>query len=80
MEQTSGRPSDTGDRAGGGNSPPLMPPAHEIILLLLKAERLSSAATQAIEAGDSATAALMTAEMMAALKEARQIAERMRAL
>lgn len=48
-------------------------------MLLLKAERLSGAATQAIHAGDTATAARMSAEAQAAIREAIEFAERARA-
>lgn len=56
-----------------------MPPQDRLIILLLRAECLSVAATKALQAGNRATAARMRAEMEAAIKEAREIAERMRA-
>ncbi len=48
-------------------------------MLLLRVDCLSGAATKALEAGDHVTAARMAAEMKAATKEAREIAERMQA-
>lgn len=57
-----------------------MPPRDKMIMLLLRANCLADAALKAFEAGDQATAARMTAEMQAAIKEAREIAEGMRAL
>lgn len=79
MEQPSDRPGNTGSREGSGDPPPLIPLWQEMAILTLKAERLMSAALQAIEAGDQATAARMVAEAHAASKEAIAFAERARA-
>lgn len=48
-----------------------------MIMLTLEADAAQDAVTEAVEAGDSATALLMTAQMQAKLKEAREINERL---
>lgn len=49
-------------------------------MLLLRVECLAGNVATAVQAGDSATATRLTVEMMAAIKEAKEMSERMRAL
>jgi hypothetical protein len=48
-------------------------------MLMMKVECYTSAAEKAIKAGDSATAARATADIKAAIQQAKELAERARA-
>lgn len=67
-----------GDKSDGRPSP-VVPLVHQQIMLLMRADCLSGAAKQALEAGDEVTAALMIAGAIEAFQEARELAERARA-
>lgn len=78
MEQPRNRSEHTGSGSSDGDSSPLIPLWQEISLLLLKVERLTTAAAQALQAGDEATAVQMTAEAQKVAREAKEFAERAR--
>lgn len=68
---------NSGGNAGNGDSP-VVPPWQQQVILLMRVECLFGAAQKAIEGGDEATAARMTAEAIETIGEARRLAERAR--
>ena len=80
MEHGIGGSSNQRSDASDGNSTPnVIPVWQEISILLFKIERLATGAAQAIESGDKAAAASLTAKANEAIREAKAFAERARA-
>ncbi len=67
--------ADSGGSDTGYSIPPLVPPWQQQVMLLLRVECLFGAAQKALQAGDEATAARMTAEALETIREARELAE-----
>jgi hypothetical protein len=78
METTRGRGIYALRDTGNDESPPVVPPWEQQLLLVLHAVALMDGAQKALESGDDATGARMTAEAEAAFKSAWQIEQRAR--